>query len=259
MDVGAWLDQLGLGQYAAVFAANVVDEEILRQLTDGDLKELGVAALGHRKKLLAAIAALAVSTPQAEHRQPAREAARPGVADETERQMAPGHEALASQRRQVTVLFADLVSSTELARRLDPEDFTKIIRAFQDICIATIRRYEGIIPRFLGDGVLAYFGFPRAHEDDAERAVRAALDLVAAVDRAPSVAGANVRVRVGIATGPVVVGEPDRSGVVDVVGETPSLAARLQSEARAGSVVIAPGTRHSSGICLSIASSGPGS
>jgi len=236
--VARWLEEHGLGEYAQVFAESDIDEEVLPELTDADLEKLGVT-LGHRKKLVKAIAAL-----------PAGESA-PSVCGPTSRPL-PATSALSAEaeRRQLTVMFCDLVGSTELSGKLDPEDLRDVISAFQDACKAAIESYEGYVAKYMGDGVLAYFGYPQAHEDDAERGVRAGLGIIEAM------AGLNVgvgrekgtqlAVRVGIATGPVVVGDLIGHGASQesaVVGETPNLAARLQGLADANALVVAADTR----------------
>jgi len=223
MDVGAWLRALGLGAYTKAFEDNAVDAAILQQLDDADLRELGVAALGHRKKLLAAIAALA-----------AEPAVRPVL--DGDRQ--------AGERRQITVLFCDIVGSAEIAAAMDPEEFRDLIGHFQERCVDAIVRYEGTVAKFLGDGALAFFGLPVAHEDDAERAVRAGLHLVEAVTAFSPLRQRRIELRVAVATGLVVTGDTAGAGALgDIVGDVPNLAARLQHEAPPGSVVIAPATR----------------
>ncbi len=220
--VADWLNKIGLGQYAQHFADNAIDTSVLRLLTDQDLQQIGVA-LGHRKKILRAIAEL--------------DEAGLGL------QPAPRNEA---GRRQLTVMFADLVGSTALSTKLDPEDLREIIGAYYRCCVEQIAKCGGLVARYMGDGVLAYFGYPLAHEDDAERAVRAGLALVAAVAKLDPAAESTFRVRVGIATGPVVVGELIGEGVAlehAVVGETPNLAAQLQACAEPDTVVIADSTR----------------
>jgi class 3 adenylate cyclase/predicted ATPase len=210
-----WLDRLGLGQYAQRFAENDIDPSVLRDLTDHDLEKIGVS-LGHRKKILRAIAELDGATPRPAH--------------------APWTEA---EKRQLTVMFADLVGSTALSASLDPEDLREIIGTYHRCCAEQIEKSGGFVARYMGDGVLAYFGYPRADEDDAERAVRAGLALVAAL--AGLDAGAKLRVRVGIATGLVIVGDLIGKGVSQehgVVGETPNLASRLQALAEPDTVVI---------------------
>jgi class 3 adenylate cyclase len=204
---------------------------VLRGPTDDDLQELGVAALGHRKQRLEAIAEL---------REPA---GRPAA---TANAGAPATSPRKAERRQLTVLFCDLVGSTELSARLDPEDLGAVMRSYQNRCAEVVRRWDGFVARYLGDGVLAYFGCPQAHEDDAERAVRAGLELVAAVGRLTAGEGEPLAARVGIATGRVVVGDLIGQGAAQeqaVVGETPNLAARLQELATPGAVVVAESTR----------------
>jgi class 3 adenylate cyclase/tetratricopeptide (TPR) repeat protein len=229
-NVAQWLDQLGVGQYASVFADNDIDEDVLVDLSDSDLEKLGVT-LGHRKKILKAIAAH-----RARQSAGAQPLGTPSAVPEAE-------------RRQLTVMFCDLVGSTELSQRLDPEDLRDINRAYQDACKASVEKYEGFVARYMGDGVLAYFGYPRAHEDDAERGVRAGLEVITAMDGVNAGIGrdkaAELAVRVGLATGPVVVGDLIGEGASQesvVVGETPNLAARLQGLAASNAVVVAPDT-----------------
>ena len=226
MDVAVWLRDLGLARYEALFRENDIDAEALSDLTDGDLEKIGVS-LGHRKRLLKAVAALA-APPAASTR------------------FQPTSPPDAAERRQLTVMFCDLVGSTALSVRLDPEDMLQVIRAYQDACSGAITVYDGFVAKFMGDGVLAYFGFPRAHEDDAERAVRAGLAIAAAVAKLETRAKETLKVRIGVATGIVVVGDVVGQGPAQeqaVVGETPNLAARLQALAEPGSVVIAHSTR----------------
>ncbi len=232
MDVAAWLRALGLEQYEQAFHGNAVDARVLPRLTAEDLKEIGVAAVGHRRLLLEAIAALGEPKPSAISA-PSERAAR-----------AP------PERRQLTVMFADLVGSTALASRLDPEEMREVLRAYQDAVTGEVARYEGHVAKLMGDGVLCYFGWPRAHEDEAERAVRAGLSMVEAVDRLVAPGGDTLSARVGIATGLVVVGDLAGQGAAEedaVVGETPNLAARLQAVAEPASVVLAPSTRRLAG------------
>ena len=231
MDVVVWLRSLGLGKYEAAFRENEIDETVLPGLTAEDLKDLGVGIVGHRRKILDAIAALraedGTKTPSAT------------VAPKTD--TIPEDRA---ERRQVTVMFSDLVGSTALSARMDPEDLREVISAYQKCVADTVGRFGGFVAKFMGDGVLIYFGYPQAHEDDAERAVRAGLELVAAVGGLKTHAA--LQTRVGIATGLVVVGDLIGSGVSQeqaIVGETPNLAARLQSVAEPNSVVIAESTR----------------
>src|ERR1700676_3846514 len=229
MDVGAWLRGLGLGQYEGVFRDSEIEADVLSELTEADLEKLGLP-LGPRKRILKAIADL----DGADTASSTAGLARPSPAD-------------AAERRQLTVMFCDLAGSTALSARLDPEDMRQVIRAYQDACSGVIARYDGFIAKFMGDGILAYFGFPRAHEDDAERAVRAGLEIACVVGALQTRATGKLQVRIGIATGLVVVGDLVGSGAAQeqaVVGDTPNLAARLQGAAEPGTVVIAEATRH---------------
>ena len=224
--IADWLKQLGMSEYAERFVESDIDTSVLRDLTDQDLKELGVS-LGHRRKMLRAIAELPGAAPTSP--QPAFTEPKP---QET------------AERRQVTVMFSDLVGSTALSARMDPEDLREVISAYQKCVAETVGRFGGFVAKFMGDGVLIYFGYPQAHEDDAERAVRAGLELVAAVSDLKTHAA--LQTRVGIATGLVVVGDLIGSGASQeqaIVGETPNLAARLQGVAEPNSVVIAESTR----------------
>ena len=231
MDVVVWLRSLGLGQYEKVFRENEIDETVLPSLTAEDLKELGVAALGHRRKLLDAIAVLrgdANATPAS--------APGPATVEASLRDNA--------ERRQVTVMFSDLVGSTALSARMDPEDLREVISAYQKRVAETVGRFGGFVAKYMGDGVLIYFGYPQAHEDDAERAVRAGLEIVAAITALKS--SVPLQTRIGIATGLVVVGDLIGSGEAQergIVGETPNLAARLQGIAEPNMVVMAESTR----------------
>src|SRR6516164_428819 len=229
--IADWLEKLGLGQYAQRFAENDICFGILPHLTDQDLKELGVASLGHRRQLLSAIADL--SGVQKGAAQPA---------STTEATITPRDTA---ERRQVTVMFSDLVGSTALSARMDPEDLRELISAYHKCVADAVRRFGGFVAQYLGDGVLVYFGYPEAHEDDAERAVRTGLELIAAVIALKT--PASLQTRVGIATGLVVVGDlMTGSGEAHergIVGETPNLAARLQGIAAPNTVVIAEATR----------------
>jgi class 3 adenylate cyclase len=234
MDIMVWLRSLGLGKYEAIFRENDIDDTVLPSLTHENLKELGVASFGHRVKLLDAIAALRSDA----------SGKTPSV-DATTTSSAPSpHPEDRAERRQVTVMFSDLVGSTALSARMDPEDLREVISAYQKCVAETVQRFDGFVAKYMGDGVLVYFGYPHAHEDDAERAVRAGLELVAAVSGLKT--HAHLQTRVGIATGLVVVGELIGSGASQeqaIVGETPNLAARLQGVAEPNSVVIAGSTR----------------
>ena len=231
MDIVVWLRSLGLGKYEAAFRENEIDETVLPSLTHETLKELGVTAVGHRLKLLDAVAALRADTNAAPAASPG-----PVAVDAAPRD--------AAERRQVTVMFSDLVGSTVLSARMDPEDLREVISAYQKCVAETVERFEGFVAKFMGDGVLIFFGYPQAHEDDAERAVRAGLELVAAVGGLKT--HAPLQARVGIATGLVVVGDLIGSGASQeqaIVGETPNLAARLQGVAEPNTVLIAESTR----------------
>jgi class 3 adenylate cyclase len=224
--IADWLKTLGMSEYAERFAESDIDTSVLRDLTDQDLKELGVS-LGHRRKMLRAIAELAGASPTSP--QPALTEPKP---QDT------------AERRQVTVMFSDLVGSTALSARMDPEDLREVISGYQKCVAETVQRFGGFVAKYMGDGVLIYFGYPQAHEDDAERAVRAGLQLVTAVGGLKTHAA--LQTRVGIATGLVVVGDLIGSGAAQeqaIVGETPNLAARLQGVAEPNSVVIAESTR----------------
>ena len=233
MDVVVWLRGLGLGKYEAAFRENDIDETVLPGLTHETLKELGVVSIGHRVKLLDAIAALRSDA-----------SGKTQSVDATTTSGARTYPEDRAERRQVTVMFSDLVGSTALSARMDPEDLREVISAYQKCVAETVHRFGGFVAKYMGDGVLIYFGYPQAHEDDAERAVRAGLELVACVSALKS--HAPLQTRVGIATGLVVVGDLIGSGEAQergIVGETPNLAARLQGIAEPNMVVIAEGTR----------------
>jgi class 3 adenylate cyclase len=240
LDIDGWLRGIGLEQYAEIFRANDIDTELLGRLTNDDLKDIGVVSFGHRKKLLEAIAELAGASPMSP--QPAIE---PKAHD-------------AAERRQVTVMFSDLVGSTALSARMDPEDLREVIVAYQKCVSETVRRFGGFVAKYMGDGVLIYFGYPQAHEHDAERAVRTGLELIAAVTALKS--PVSLQTRIGIATGLVVVGDLVGSGEAQergIVGETPNLAARLQGVAEPNMVVIAEGTRRLLGNLFELQDLGP--
>ena len=229
MDVANWLRGLGLGQYETAFRESEIEPDVLPELTDQHLKDLGVP-LGHRLKILRAIRELA--------------AAAPGADEPVGEPEARPHEA--AERRQLTVMFCDLVGSTAMSARLDPEDMRGIIAAHHKCCANLIERSGGFVAKYMGDGVLAYFGYPQAHENDAEQAVRAGLAIVEAAPKLETAAAAPLHVRVGIATGIVVVGDLLGAGEAQergIVGETPNLAARLQGIAEPNMVVIAEATR----------------
>jgi hypothetical protein len=193
MDLWGWLRSLGLEQYEAAFRENAIDAEVLRDLTDQDLEKLGVL-LGHCRKLLRAIANLQGIEKGATVAVPITPPAASPPLD-------------AAERRQVTIMFCDLVGSTALSARLDPEDMREIIGSYHHCCAEQITKAGGFVAKYMGDGVLAYFGYPQAHEDDAERAVRAGLELIEAVPTLRAGYDATLQVRVGIATGLVVAGD----------------------------------------------------
>jgi class 3 adenylate cyclase/predicted ATPase len=229
--IAEWLASLGLSEYAQRFAENYVDASVLPDLTDQDLADLGVP-LGHRRKMLRAIAELDGAALE-----PAEAAAEPAPRDDAE-------------RRHLTVMFCHLVGSDALSARLDPEDMWGVIASYHACIGEVVGRYHGMIARYMDEGVLAYFGYPRAEEDDTEQAVRAALALVDAAAALRTNVGAGLQVRIGIATGTVVVSElliDETPAEQAVVGETPNLAARLQTLAEPGTVLICPQTRRLTG------------
>ena len=242
MDIEAWLQGLGLGRYVPAFRDNEIDGEVLPKLTSEDLREIGVAAIGHRRKLLDAIAALGPSVPTAEVTEVVVDAS---VSADAE-------------RRQLTVMFCDLVGSTPLSTRYDPEDLREIVGAYHRCVADTVGRLAGFVAKYMGDGVLIYFGYPEAHEDDAERAVRAGLAVINAVGGLAAPEPLNVRL--GIASGLVIVGDLIGAGAAEergVIGEAPNLAARLQGLAQPGTLVIAESTRRQIGALFELEDLGP--
>jgi class 3 adenylate cyclase/predicted ATPase len=232
-DIAEWLGRQGLGQYAQTFAENHIDYSVLPDLTEDDLEKLGIS-LGHRKKLLRAIDAV-WGTRQARD---TTKVARTGAEATSPVQHRE------AEFRQITVMFCDLVGSTQLSEKLDPEDLQRIIDSYRRECSTAIRRYGGEVARYLGDGVLAFFGWPYAHEDDAPRAVHAALEIVSVVTKISE--SVTLACRVGVCSGPVVVGEIRNSTAswsMDAVGETPNIAARLQTLAEPNTVLISESTR----------------
>jgi len=232
-DIGDWLDELGLDRYAKTFVDNEIDLHALPHITEEDLKEIGVA-LGARRKLLAAIAELGGSD-------------EPAAAVEGSSKQPASAEA---ERRQLTVMFVDLVGSTALSERLDPEDLREVIRAYQETCSEAVGRFEGHIAKYIGDGLLVYFGYPRAHEDDARRAVSAGIGIVEGIASLnPSLStshGIELSVRVGVHTGLVVAGEMGGGGTREadaIVGATPNIAARLEGLAKPNTVAISAATQ----------------
>jgi class 3 adenylate cyclase/predicted ATPase len=244
MDIGGWLRGLRLERYEQAFRENEIDLRVLPELTADDLKELGVAAIGHRRLLLKAIADLAAGAGRA--------------AAEDVPAASPANATAEAERRQLTVMFCDLVGSTPLSTRFDPEDLREIVGAYHRVVADTVARFGGFVAKYMGDAVLVYFGYPEAHEDDAERAARAGLAVIDAVGRLATQEPLNVRI--GIATGLVVVGDLIGAGAAQergVVGETPNLAARLQALARPGTLVVADSTRRQIGTLFEIEDLGP--
>src|SRR6266478_3132527 len=234
MDLGSWLRALGLGRYEPAFIENAIDSDVLPELTEGDLKKLGIP-LGDRKRLIKAIRAITAGSPSAFITSAVG-------GNEQSRQAG----AVGAERRHLTVMICDLVGSTALSARLDPEDMRAVMDAYHAACARIVQGYDGFLGDFRGDGILAYFGYPRAHEDDAERTARAALEIIAAVAELETHAAEPLAVRIGIATGLVVVGDLSGEGALwehAVVGDTPNLAARLQALAEPGTAVIAGSTR----------------
>ncbi|MDE5452931.1 AAA family ATPase [Bradyrhizobium sp. CSA112] len=230
MDVGSWLRNLGLGRYETAFVANAIDSDVLTELTEVDLERMGIP-LGDRKRLMRAISVLVAGPPRA--------VTGTGIGQN-------GQNGQVAERRHLTVMICDLVGSTALTARLDPEDMGAVIDAYHAACARITLSYDGFLADFRGDGILAYFGYPRAHEDDAERTVRAGLDIIAAVARLETRAGEPLSVRIGIATGIVVVGDRGGEGKLRehaVVGDAPNLAARLQTLVEPNTVVVAESTR----------------
>jgi class 3 adenylate cyclase/tetratricopeptide (TPR) repeat protein len=228
-----WLNELRLGKYAAVLRENAIDLDVLPEVNADDLRQLGIP-LGDRKRLLHAISAeLKKSDAESVEASPLTESSAASV-----------------ERRQITVLFADLVGSTALSTRYDPEDMSVLIREYQDVCEAVVVRAGGMVADFRGDGIVAFFGYPLAHEDEAERSVQAGLEISEAVSRLTTHDGDALAARVGIATGLVIVGDilgQGRTWEQAVVGETPNLAARLQALALPGGVIIADSTKQLAG------------
>ena len=244
MGTAEWLESIGLGEYVQRFEENAIDVSTLRDLTDQDLKELGVL-LGHRRKILRAIAQLGEASPTVSTLPPPEP--KPQPTDEAE-------------RHYLTVVFCDLVGSTALSTYLDPEDMWRLVASYQAAIGVVIGRYQGTIAQYMGDGVVAYFGYPVAQEDSAVQAVHAALEMVDAVAKIRTDVGAALRVRIGIATGTVVVTElliNEISAEQAIVGETPNLAARLQTLAEPGAVMICPTTRQLTGGYFNYRDLGP--
>lgn len=228
-ELTTWLASYGLERYAEAFVENDVDLDILPTLSDADLESLGMS-LGHRRKLQRALAQIEATTVASTPTTP------PAGTLET-----------GAERRIVTVLFCDLVGSTSLSARLDPEDLRAVLATYQDVCAAEIQAEGGYLARYVGDGLLVYFGYPQAYEDDPDRATRAAMAMVAAVRGIDTGQDVSLQVRIGVATGAAVVGdigEGERRESMAIVGETPNLAARLQALAAPDDIVVSESTRH---------------
>src|SRR5690349_17754722 len=239
--VAAWLESLGLDRYRELFEQNAITWDVLSELNDGDLASMGIV-LGHRKQLLRAIAQL---SPSGEG-DTAAAGAIPSEKDTTASVSSRDQ----AERRQLTVMFCDLVGSTALACRLDPEDLQEVLRRFLDACGKAIERFNGYIAKYMGDGLLVYFGYPYAHEHDAERAVHAGLTVLEVVKALPRDSIPHqefeISARIGIATGPVIVGElmgQDIAKERSVFGETPNLAARLQALAAPNQLIVDSSTK----------------
>ena len=233
-DVGEWLESIGLSQYLDAFEKNEVDWTVLPHLDHEVLKDIGVKPAGHRVRILNAAAVLHSADAPAE--------SGASLVSDSAAPIAPG----AAERRQLTVMFCDLVGSTALSDAMDPEDYREVLAAYQSAAVKSIERYEGYVARYMGDGLLVYFGYPQAHEEDAERAVHAGLGIVESVSALSLREDLTLRVRIGIATGRVVVGDIVGEGASEeraVLGETPNLAARLQGVAEPDQIVISEATR----------------
>ena len=242
MDVAEWLRGLGLEQYEPAFRTNEIDAAVLPNLTAEDLKDLGVTLVGHRRRLLDAIATFGAEASATAEAPASRDVPPPSDAE----------------RRQLTVMFCDLVGSTALSTRHDPEDLRELIGGYHRAVAEAVAGFDGFVAKYMGDGVLIYFGYPRAHEDNAERAVRAGLAVIETVGRLP--AREDLRVRLGIATGLAVVGDLIGEGAAQergVVGETPNLAARLQALALPNTLVVGEATRRQIGGLFDLADLGP--
>ena len=243
-EIATWLGSIGLPQHAQCFVANDIDFTVLRELSNDDLREMGITSLGHRRRILRAIADLDGTAPPVNASKSPLGQVRQAPAE----------------RRQLTIMFCDLVGSTELSRKLDPEDMREILQIYQGICAQTINAHGGFVAKFMGDGVLAYFGYPVANEDDAARAVTASLELVAKVGRIATRDQSPLSVRIGIGTGMVVVGDLIGEGSAQeqtVIGDTPNLAARLQSLADPDTVIVSASTRQLLGSRFDVEALGP--
>ena len=243
--IDEWLRELGMPQYEAAFREHEIDSDILPTLTSEDLREIGVIAVGHRRRLMNAIAELNDNAATTHH----------VLTDEELGRARPFPRKAESERRQLTIVFCDLVGSTQLSEHLDAEELGEVLTRYRDASTSVIESFGGFVAQYLGDGVLAYFGWPRAHENDPERAVRAALEINQRVHQLGEEQPHSLMCRVGIATGPVVVGDIGGATFFEenqVVGRTPNLAARIQSVAKPGTVAIAQETRTMIGDCFQV-------
>ena len=263
MTISEWLDRLGLGQYAQAFAENDIDLEVVVDLTADDLTDIGVKSVGHRRRILKA--AEEIRSGGDAGGDAGDGAAARGLAEAApgfDKAPAPAPEpaaARSAERRQLTVLFADMVGSTSLSEQLDPEEMSAVIGEYQRAVVEEVKRFEGYVAQYLGDGVIAYFGYPMAHENEPERAVRAGLAIIEAVAKLTDPAGKPLASRVGVATGLVVVGDlfgKDSEQHDSVIGDTPNLAARLQALGKPNQLIIAPDTRRLIGTKFELESLG---
>src|SRR5215831_2648395 len=263
MDIAAWLRSLGFERYITAFRDNEINWAVLPKLTADDLRDIGVTAVGHRRVLLEAIAQLSATDASPDPIPPSAPPGGSPLPHPPLPRLVPGiiGEAKAgaeAERRQLTIMFCDLVGSTPLSTRFDPEDLREIVGDYHRCITDTVGRFGGFVAKYMGDGVLVYFGYPQAHEDDAERAARAGLAVIDAVGQLATQEPLNVRI--GVASGLVVVGDLIGAGAAQergVVGETPNLAARLQALARPGTLVVADSTRRQIGTLFEIEDLGP--
>jgi class 3 adenylate cyclase/tetratricopeptide (TPR) repeat protein len=261
--LSAWLGTLGLQNYESAFQDNDIGFDLLPEITADDLRDIGISSVGHRRALLHAIAALGQPQPVTDSAVIQPSSAPPTVSA-PQAARAPANPVLQSvsnhQHRLLTVMFCDLVGSTELSGRLDAEDLQALVQAYRECIRAVVQKHKGYIAQYLGDGVLVYFGYPSISESDCERALRAALDALRAIQRVQPIAGVQLQVRMGLATGTVVIGQLVGAGdthEIGAVGETPNLAARLQSLAAPGGVVVSDATRNAAGDLFAFRSMGP--
>ena len=253
LDVADWLRGLGLQQYASTFRDNAIDAEVLPSLTAEDLRDIGVTLVGHRRRLLDAIVALRSEASSTDDPDDAADLGSTRAPEATPR-------STDAERRQLTVMFCDLVGSTALSTQLDPEELSAILGSFQKACVSAVTGFGGSVAKYMGDGALIYFGYPEAHEDDAERAVRAGLALIDAMAAMRLSFPLRPQVRIGIATGLVVVGELIGEGSARervAVGETLNLAARIQAVASPDSVVVSELTHRLAGAAFEYEELGP--